>query len=65
MTALLTPRSFHATRRGKLVLLPDIRTDLLGRRRVLVTATALFATPALVGGLALNAGKLVGAAGRP
>jgi EmrB/QacA subfamily drug resistance transporter len=46
---------------GGFMLLGGRVADLLGRRRVLVTGTALFATSSLVGGLAQNAGTLVGA----
>jgi EmrB/QacA subfamily drug resistance transporter len=46
---------------GGFMLLGGRAGDLLGRRRVLVTGTALFAVSSLVGGFAGNAGVLVGA----
>jgi EmrB/QacA subfamily drug resistance transporter len=46
---------------GGFMLLGGRAGDLLGRRRVLVTGTLLFATSSLVGGLAGDAGVLVGA----
>jgi EmrB/QacA subfamily drug resistance transporter len=46
---------------GGFMLLGGRAGDLLGRRRVLVTGTALFAISSLVGGFAGNAGVLVGA----
>ncbi len=46
---------------GGLLLLGGRAGDLLGRRRMLVTGTALFAACSLTGGLAVNAGMLVGA----
>ncbi|HEU5007420.1 MAG TPA: MFS transporter [Jatrophihabitantaceae bacterium] len=46
---------------GGFMLLGGRAGDLLGRRRVLVTGTALFAVSSLVGGLAQNGGTLVGA----
>ncbi len=46
---------------GGFMLLGGRAGDLLGRRRVLVTGTTLFAVSSLVGGLAGNAGVLVGA----
>lgn len=46
---------------GGFMLLGGRAGDLLGRRRVLVTGTSLFAVSSLVGGLAGNAGLLVGA----
>jgi EmrB/QacA subfamily drug resistance transporter len=45
---------------GGFMLLGGRAGDLLGRRRVLVTGTALFAVSSLVGGLAQNGGTLVG-----
>ncbi len=44
---------------GGLLLLGGRAADLLGRRRVLTTGTALFAACSLAGGLAPNAGLLV------
>jgi EmrB/QacA subfamily drug resistance transporter len=46
---------------GGFMLLGGRAGDLLGRRRVLVTGTALFAVSSLLGGFAGNAGVLVGA----
>jgi EmrB/QacA subfamily drug resistance transporter len=46
---------------GGFMLLGGRAGDLLGRRRVLVTGTALFAVSSLVGGFAGQAGVLVGA----
>jgi EmrB/QacA subfamily drug resistance transporter len=46
---------------GGFMLLGGRAGDLLGRRRVLVTGTSLFAAASLLGGLAQNAGTLVGA----
>ncbi len=46
---------------GGFMLLGGRLADLLGRRRVLVTGTALFAVSSLVGGFATDAGALVGA----
>jgi EmrB/QacA subfamily drug resistance transporter len=46
---------------GGLLLLGGRAGDLLGRRRMLVTGTALFAACSLAGGLAAGAGMLVGA----
>ncbi|MCW2917323.1 MAG: Puromycin resistance protein pur8 [Actinomycetia bacterium] len=46
---------------GGFMLLGGRAADLLGRRRVLVTGTLLFAISSLVGGLAGTAGVLVGA----
>src|SRR5690349_12388007 len=46
---------------GGFLLLGGRAADLLGRRRVLVFGTWLFATCSLAGGLAGNAGVLVGA----
>ena len=46
---------------GGFMLLGGRAADLLGRRRVLVAGTALFAVSSLVGGFAGNAGVLVGA----
>jgi EmrB/QacA subfamily drug resistance transporter len=46
---------------GGLLLLGGRAGDLLGRRRLLVAGTALFAACSLAGGLAVNAGMLVGA----
>ena len=46
---------------GGLLLLGGRAGDLLGRRRMLVAGTALFAACSLAGGLAVNAGMLVGA----
>jgi EmrB/QacA subfamily drug resistance transporter len=46
---------------GGLLLLGGRAADLLGRRRLLVTGTVLFAACSLAGGLAVNAGMLVGA----
>ena len=46
---------------GGLLLLGGRAGDLLGRRPLLVAGTALFAACSLTGGLAVNAGMLVGA----
>ena len=46
---------------GGLLLLGGRAGDLLGRRRMLVAGTALFAACSLAGGLAVGAGMLVGA----
>jgi EmrB/QacA subfamily drug resistance transporter len=46
---------------GGFLLLGGRAADLLGRRRVLVTGTVVFAVSSLVGGLANGAGMLVGA----
>ncbi|HZE49938.1 MAG TPA: MFS transporter [Jatrophihabitantaceae bacterium] len=46
---------------GGFMLLGGRAGDLLGRRRVLVTGTALFAVSSLIGGFAGDAGVLVGA----
>ena len=46
---------------GGLLLLGGRAGDLLGRRRMLVAGTALFAACSLAGGLATGAGMLVGA----
>jgi EmrB/QacA subfamily drug resistance transporter len=46
---------------GGFMLLGGRAGDLLGRRRVLVTGTAVFAVSSFVGGLAGSAGVLVGA----
>ncbi|GAA3452429.1 MFS transporter [Dactylosporangium matsuzakiense] len=46
---------------GGFLLLGGRAADLLGRRRLLVIGTALFAACSLAGGLATNAGLLVGA----
>ena len=46
---------------GGLLLLGGRAGDLLGRRRMLVAGTALFAACSLAGGLAADAGMLVGA----
>jgi len=46
---------------GGLLLLGGRAGDLLGRRRLLVAGTALFAACSLAGGLAADAGMLVGA----
>ena len=46
---------------GGFMLLGGRAGDLLGRRRVLVTGTSLFAASSLMGGLAPDAGTLVGA----
>ena len=46
---------------GGLLLLGGRAGDLLGRRRMLVAGTALFAACSLAGGLAAGAGMLVGA----
>ncbi|MFC0041357.1 MFS transporter [Actinomadura rayongensis] len=46
---------------GGFMLLGGRAADLLGRRRVLVAGTLLFAASSLAGGLAQNAGTLVGA----
>ena len=46
---------------GGLLLLGGRAGDLLGRRRLLVTGTAVFAACSLAGGLAVDAGMLVGA----
>jgi uncharacterized protein YbjT (DUF2867 family) len=63
--ALVTapPASFLATRRGRLtlLLLGGRAGDLLGRRRLLVAGTVVFAACSLAGGLAVSAGMLVGA----
>src|SRR5450631_2640605 len=46
---------------GGLLLLGGRAADLLGRRRLLITGTTLFAASSLAGGLAANAGMLIGA----
>jgi EmrB/QacA subfamily drug resistance transporter len=46
---------------GGLLLLGGRAADLLGRRRLLVAGTAVFAVCSLAGGLAVDAGMLVGA----
>jgi len=46
---------------GGLMLLGGRLADLLGRRRVLIAGTSVFAASSFVGGLAQNAGTLVGA----
>jgi len=46
---------------GGFLLLGGRAGDLVGRRRLLVAGTTLFAACSLVGGLATNAGTLVGA----
>jgi EmrB/QacA subfamily drug resistance transporter len=46
---------------GGLLLLGGRAGDLVGRRQLLVAGTALFAACSLAGGLAVNAGMLVGA----
>src|SRR5215471_17657583 len=46
---------------GGFLLLGGRCADLLGRRRILVTGTALFGLASLTGGLAQNSGMLVGA----
>src|SRR6516162_4645873 len=46
---------------GGFLLLGGRAADLLGRRRILVAGTALFGLSSLAGGLAPNAGTLVGA----
>ena len=46
---------------GGLMLLGGRAADLLGRRRVLVTGTILFAAASLAGGLAGSSGVLIGA----
>ena len=46
---------------GGFMLLGGRLGDLLGRRRILVSGTAVFATSSLVGGFAGSAGVLVGA----
>jgi EmrB/QacA subfamily drug resistance transporter len=46
---------------GGFLLLGGRLADLLGRRRILVTGTALFGAASLAGGLAQNSGMLVGA----
>ena len=46
---------------GGFLLLGGRAADLLGRRRILVTGTAIFGLASLAGGLAPNAGTLVGA----
>ena len=46
---------------GGLLLLGGRAGDLLGRRRLLLAGTALFAVCSLAGGLAVDAGMLVGA----
>ncbi|NUU22343.1 MAG: MFS transporter [Streptomycetaceae bacterium] len=46
---------------GGLMLLGGRMADLLGRRRVLMTGTVIFAIASLVGGLAQTSGVLIGA----
>ena len=46
---------------GGFLLLGGRLADLLGRRRILMTGTALFGLASLAGGLAQNSGMLVGA----
>ena len=46
---------------GGFLLLGGRLADLLGRRRILVAGTALFAASSLAGGLSVNAGMLVSA----
>src|SRR5215475_14604438 len=46
---------------GGFMLLGGRAADLLGRRRVLVSGIVVFGVTSLVGGLATNAGMLVGA----
>jgi EmrB/QacA subfamily drug resistance transporter len=46
---------------GGFLLLGGRAADLLGRRRLLVTGTAVFAACSLAGGLAVSAGMLIGA----
>jgi MFS family permease len=46
---------------GGFLLLGGRTADLIGRRRLLVAGTTLFAVCSLAGGLATNAGMLVGA----
>ncbi len=46
---------------GGLMLLGGRLADLLGRRRVLVAGTTIFAVSSFIGGLAQNSGTLVGA----
>jgi EmrB/QacA subfamily drug resistance transporter len=46
---------------GGFLLLGGRLADLLGRRRILVTGTAVFGAASLAGGLAQNSGMLVGA----
>jgi EmrB/QacA subfamily drug resistance transporter len=46
---------------GGFLLLGGRAADLLGRRRLLVAGTGLFAVSSLAGGLAANAGMLIGA----
>jgi MFS family permease len=46
---------------GGLLLLGGRAADLLGRRRLLTAGTTLFAASSLAGGLAANAGMLIGA----
>ena len=46
---------------GGLLLLGGRAGDLLGRRRMLVAGTSLFAACSLAGGLAVDSGMLVGA----
>src|SRR5689334_21594310 len=46
---------------GGFLLLGGRAADLLGRRRLLVAGTTLFAVCSLAGGLAANSGVLVGA----
>jgi len=46
---------------GGFLLLGGRAADLLGRRRLLVAGTSLFAVSSLAGGLAPNAGMLIGA----
>jgi len=53
--------SGHLLTYGGLLLLGGRAGDLLGRRRLLAAGTALFAACSLVGGLAADAGMLVGA----
>jgi EmrB/QacA subfamily drug resistance transporter len=53
--------SGYLTTYGGLLLLGGRAGDLLGRRRMLAAGTALFAACSLAGGLAVDAGMLVGA----
>src|SRR5450755_4560199 len=46
---------------GGLLLLGGRAADLLGRRRLLIAGTTLFAASSLAGGLAANAGMLIAA----
>src|ERR1700745_412006 len=46
---------------GGFMLLGGRAADLLGRRRVLVTGTSIFAISSLTGGVAVSEGMLIGA----